>query len=286
MTTRLDPQLSVIIPVSNDPGIVDCVQSLISCNELATEVIVVLNGATESYTGAVKQQLVAHDCVRFVEMKERSIAGARNRGILAARASKILMFDSDCRPETSGYLTSVAGSLDDAYVVLGPVRFRSLSESRISKAYAALRQLDYDLHQLNRVYTPNLAFRSTVADAVGAYNERLVMGEDSEWGFRVLAAGYTVRRIDATVIHRQIASIHDALRTWFLYGRGKGAQVRGNRSTGHSLLLDVAYVIAPLGSYFSPAGRGLTTLWLRPMLAWAFQVGFFAEMLSKRGDNT
>jgi glycosyltransferase involved in cell wall biosynthesis len=276
----------VIIPVSDDPGIVDCVQSLISCHEPTVEVIVVLNGATESYTSAVKQQLVAHDWVRFVEIKERSIPGARNRGVQSARAPKILMFDSDCRPETTGYLTSVAESLGDADVVLGPVQFRSLGESRLSTAYAALRQLDYDLHQLNRLYSPNLAYRSTVVDAVGAYNERLVTGEDSEWGFRVLAAGYAVRRIDATVIHKQNASLRDALRTWFLYGRAKGAQAWGSRSTEHSLLSDLAYVFAPLGSYLSTAGGVFTTLWLRPMLACAFQAGFFAELLLKREENT
>lgn len=285
MSTDLNPQLSVIIPVSDDPGIVDCVQSLIPSDELRVEVIVVLNGATKVFTESVKKKLESYNYVRIIEMTEPSIPGARNLGVRNALAAKILMFDSDCRPESQGYLSSVAKSLDHSQIIVGVVRFKSLTESRISKGYAALRQLDYDLHQLNRLYTPNLAYQSTVFDTVGPYLESLVTGEDAEWGSRVLTAGYQVRRIDATVIHFQNASLGRAVRTWFLYGRAKGVQIRGKHSGWISPIHDLAYVIAPLGSYISKAGGSLTTLWLRISLSCAFQTGFLTGLLSRMEDN-
>lgn len=282
MSTDLNPQLSIIIPVSDDPGIVDCVQSLIPSDNLRFEVIVVLNGAKKAYTKNVKEKLESYNYVRIIEMTEPSIPAARNLGVRTALAAKILMFDSDCRPESQGYLSSVAKSLDHSQIVLGAVRFESLTESRISKGYAALRQLDYDLHQLRRIYTPNLAYNATVFDTVGPYLERLVTGEDAEWGSRVLAAGYQVRRIDATVIHLQSASLGRAVRTWLLYGRAKGVQIRGNQTGWISLIHDMVYVIAPLGSYISKAGGSWTTLWLRILLSCGFQIGFLTGLLSRK----
>lgn len=218
-------------------------------------------------------------------MIEKSIPGARNLGVRNALASKILMIDSDCRPESQGYLSSIAKSLDHSQIVLGVVRFESLTESLISKGYAALRQLDYDLHQLSRIYTPNLAYQSTVFDTVGPYLERLVTGEDAEWGSRVLAAGYKVLRIDAAVIHLQNASFGGAVRTWFQYGRAKGVQIKGKHSGRSSIINDLMYIIAPLGSYISKAGASWTTLWLRIALSCSFQTGFLTALLSKQKDK-
>ena len=285
MSTDHNPQLSVIIAVSNDPGIVDCVQSLIPTEEFRVEVIVVLNGATEGYSGNVKKELELYNHVRIIEMIKPSIPGARNLGVRNASAAKILMFDSDCRPVSKDYLSSVAKSLDQSQIVLGGVKFKSLTKSHISTGYAALRQLDYDLHQLSRIYSPNLAYQSTVFDTVGPYLESLVTGEDAEWGSRVLAAGYQVRRIDATVIHLQIASLSRGVRTWFQYGRAKGVQIRTKHSDRISLMHDLGYVIAPLGSYMSKAGRSWTTLWLRIALSCAFQIGFLTSLLSKQKNN-
>ena len=218
-------------------------------------------------------------------MTEPSIPRARNIGVRNSLAEKILMFDSDCRPESQDYLSSVAKSLDHSQIVLGVVRFKSLVKSRISKGYAALRQLDYDLHQLNRLYTPNLAYHSKVFDTVGPYLERLTTGEDAEWGSRALAAGYQVRRVDAPVIHFQNASLNRAVRTWFLYGRAKGVQIRRKHPGWIFPLHDLTYVISPLGSFISKAGGSSTTLWLRIPLSFAFQTGFLTGLLSRKKNN-
>lgn len=285
MPVDLNPQLSIIIPVSDDPAILECVQSLIPFADITVEVIVVLNGATEDYSRTVKREFELYNFVRIVEMKKSSIPGARNLGVRNALAAKILMFDSDCRPVSQGYLSIVAESLNHSHIVLGRVIFESLSESRISTGYAALRQLDYDLHQLSRVYTPNLAYQSSVFDTVGPYLEHLVGGEDAEWGSRALAAGYQVQKIDATVVHLQNASLSRAVRTWFLYGRGKGVDIKGKNSTRVSQVRDFVYVAAPLGSYFSKAGGSLTTLWLRIALSSAFQIGVLSTLLTKHKNN-
>ena len=285
MSTDLNPELSIIIPVKDDPGIIDCVQSLLISDELRVEVIVVLNGATKVYTKSVKKNLRSFNYVKIIEMTEPSIPGARNLGVRNALSKKILMFDSDCRPVSQGYLSFVAKSLDHYHIVLGVVRFKSIKESNVSKGYAALRQLDYDLHQLARIYTPNLAYQSTVFDNVGPYLERLITGEDAEWGSRVLSAGYHVKRINATVIHLQNASLSRVVRTWFLYGRAKGVQIQGKRTSWISVVNDLSYVIAPLGNYFSKAGGSSTTLWLRIALSCAFQTGFLTGLLSKLEDK-
>lgn len=68
MLTDLNPQLSVIIPVSDDPDIVDCVKSLVLPIELRVELIIILNGATKVYTKNVKKKLESYNYVRIIEM--------------------------------------------------------------------------------------------------------------------------------------------------------------------------------------------------------------------------
>lgn len=285
MSIDLIPQLSVIIPVSDDLGIIECIQSLTFPDELRVEVIIVLNGATKTYTLNVKKKLESYIFVRIIEMSKPSIPGARNLGVRNALAKKILMFDSDCRPVSREYFSKIVNSLDQSPIVVGVVRFESLTDSLTSKSYAALRQLDYDLHQLNRLYTPNLAFQSSLYYTIGPYNECLVTGEDAEWGSRVLAAGYKARRLNETVIHWQNATLSRAMRTWFLYGGAKGVQTKRMYSDWISLIHDLKYVFAPLGSFLLKVGGYWTTIWLRIILSFAFQFGFLVGFLSKLEDN-
>jgi glycosyltransferase involved in cell wall biosynthesis len=273
--------LSVIIPVSDDPGVVECVRALLPCCEgLRVELIVILNGASAEYSEYVRRSFEAESIVRIVEIKERSIPAARNIGVRNALNARVLMFDSDCRPLHSDYLKTVSKELDEASVIVGAVHFRSMDTSAVSQGYAALRQLDYDLHQLARLYTPNVAMRTDVFFKVAPYDERLVTGEDAEFGYRVLAAGWVPRRIPSIeIVHWQQTSFRGAVRTWYLYGRAKGVQLRKKGGGAGTMLRALPYIAAPIGSYLRMAGSVPSTLWLRPLIACAFQTGCLIELI-------
>jgi len=273
-------ELSVIIPVSDDPGIVECIRSLLSCCEgLRVELLVILNGASSEYSEGVKRSFKAESIIRILEIERRSIPAARNIGVCNAQSAKILMFDSDCRPLRSDYLWTVMRGLDAASVIVGVVRFRTASRSAVSQAYAALRQLDYDLHQLERLYTPNLAMRRDVFLQIAPYDERLATGEDAELGYRLWAAGFVPQKINSMdITHWQQTSLGGAVKTWYLYGRAKGAQLRKERGSARTLLKALPYIAAPIGSYLRKAGSVRSTLWLRPLIACAFQAGCLIEL--------
>lgn len=282
MDIRNVPPLSVIIPAANDPLLVESVMSLLACNEgIGAEIIIVLNGSSPEYLRETTLQLAASVGVRIIGMPMQSLPKARNFGIRHARGKKLLMFDSDCRPKFDDYLMRVCAALDAAPIVVGPVEFHALGGTRVDKAYAALRDLDYQLHQRSRLYSPNIAYRKDIIESVGLYDEQLVTGEDSDFGHRVVAAGYLPRSIKlAIVCHRQHASLRTAIATWYQYGSAKGVQLSKGPFRVQSTLRDLRYVASPLGNYFRRAGGLISTLWLRPTLACAFQAGFLVALLA------
>lgn len=286
MTPNAVPPLAVIVPSTDDPLLIESVRALLRCNHsIRAEIIVVLNGSSRQYSQATVAAFHSAEDVTVLELPRRGIAVARNAGVRHARAPKLLMFDSDCQPAASDYLTTISIALDSASIVVGPVEFLSENAALISRAYAALRNEDYRLHHLARLYSPNIGFTRSTFEGVGGYHEGLVSGEDSEMGFRLLAAGHTPTPVVRALIHhRQRVTLGRAAAIWFGYGRAKGFQVRRGPIYAQTILNDIKYVLSPLGKYHHRIDRLPSTLLLRPILAVAFQVGCVVGLLTARAD--
>jgi len=128
------------------------------------------------------------------------LSEARNAGVEAARADKIVFLDDDAVPREN-YLAAAADALDENPVVAG--RIFHPGDGVISNFCGSYDQGD-DRHYVETVDGSfrrgstgvtgcNMAFRREVFETVGTFDERFVWGhEESDFVRRAVRAGYRV----------------------------------------------------------------------------------------------
>jgi GT2 family glycosyltransferase len=253
---------SVIIPVSNRPReIVRCVRSVYASRFSPTdyEVLVVDNGSTdETAREAVRAG------ARTIGLTEANRSEARNAGARVARGRWLAFTDSDCEVDP-GWLAA----LDAAFKELpdsesapppGASRIGAIAgridsgppESPI-EAYIALRGwLDQEkfLTPARRFSPPfaataNLAIRREAFDEVGGFDPALAdAGQDADWCWRAGRAGWSIGWApEARVVHYHRATLRDALRQAYRYGRGNAALFAKHRGEwGASAWIDPTFI--------------------------------------------
>jgi glycosyltransferase involved in cell wall biosynthesis len=142
-----------------------------------TEVLVVDNASTDATAG------VARDAgARVVSEPSRNVGRARNAGASAARGEVLVFVDADTwvPPEA---LEQIAGAMNDLCCIGGALGVLYQPRSRVLRAYLAgwrLLGLALRMSQGATQFCRREAF-----DALAGYNERLWMGEDVEFQWRL-----------------------------------------------------------------------------------------------------
>ncbi len=191
---------AVIIPNLDCPLVGDTVQAVASqkLDEGALEILVV--GRDEP--GLVPRQ----EPVRFLETAEPLSAGAaRNLGVAAAAADRILFTDADCRPEPD-WASLLLQSLDRSPVVGGSVRFDLGGNLwAVADNIASFNELLSDRPETDNTDGPlgslNLAVTAEAWEQVGPFDEGLATSEDFDWVLRARAAGLALRFEPRAVVH-------------------------------------------------------------------------------------
>ncbi len=125
-----------------------------------------------------------------------SAAAARNRGVAAASADRILFTDADCRP-AADWAARLLRGLERYPVVGGSVHF-SLTGNRwavadnIASFHALLEDRPAGTAGELPLGTLNLGVRREVWSRVGPFDEALATSEDYDWILRARAAGLAV----------------------------------------------------------------------------------------------
>ncbi|MGV6806949.1 MAG: glycosyltransferase [bacterium] len=189
------PGVSVVIPVYNDVERLErCLDSLAQQTYPVSdyEVIVVDNASTDDIKTVVDRCPVAS--YQF-ESKPGSYA-ARNRGLLVARGEIIAFTDSDCLPAADWIEKGVKelAANPDAGLIGGAIELFYIDPKRLTavEVYESILGFPQEkyIREQNFGATANVFTYRRVIDDVGAFNDALKSGGDSEWGKRVAAAGY------------------------------------------------------------------------------------------------
>lgn len=160
----------------------------------------------------------------------RSIPGnvsvSYNRGIIAARTSRVFLVDSDCTLNP-GCLELISRLLDDAFIARAFVKFES-SPSVFLSQYTARMRHSHNNRTPIPAYTPGLALRKEVATRLGGYyfDERIFWACDSEFGHRVSKARIQIAYSSEAVITHSPISLYHEMRSAFRLGMGNREQVR------------------------------------------------------------
>jgi GT2 family glycosyltransferase len=193
------------------------------------EVVVADQSDDEATVGAVG----VDDRVRSVRVSGRGRSRALNAGIRDARAPWIVVTDDDCRPAPD-WLASIARAIEGLparSVLVGRVIAGPKGPGAADPPAVLDRADAFDVSECgfeDWIY-PNLAFPHAALDAIGGYDERLGVGtripggEDNDWGYRLLRAGWTIAyRPGPVVVHEAWRSLEERQALKRAYGIGQG----------------------------------------------------------------
>ncbi|WP_051310338.1 MULTISPECIES: mycofactocin biosynthesis glycosyltransferase MftF [Thermocrispum] len=200
--------------------------------------------------------------------RPRGPAAARNAGWRLARTELVAFLDADTRP-AADWLDAVLPHFDDPCVAAVAPRVRSLpGEGGIARYEEDRSSLDMGaepgrVQPLSRIgYVPSAALvvRRSALAAVGGFDEDLRYGEDVDFVWRLIDAGYTVRYEPAsTVAHLPRPDVRSWLRQRFDYGTSAAplAQRHPGRLTCAQLTLSSALEWGLAASGFAPAAAAV-----------------------------
>ena len=236
----------VICTKDRAPSLQKCLESLMNLQCKPAEIIVVDNASADDCT---RKTVNAFSGVRYLREDRLGLDIARNTGARAATQSIILYTDDDTaiyplwvyhayrtfEDQTVAAMTGLVLAAElrtEGQWIFE--RFWPFNRGFIDKRY------DYDFFTSSLPKGPpvwtigagaNMAFRKSIFDVVGYFDERLDVGAagcngDSEMWYRILAAGYSVHyNPRAVVSHFHRTAISDLKHQIFYYMRGFTAAI-------------------------------------------------------------
>ena len=234
--------VSIIICTRNRAGFLrKCLKHLQLQRCRPAEIIVVDNAPSNNDTENVVREF---EGVRYVREERPGLDVARNRGALEAKSSIVAYLDDDTIPDVYWTYRIFETFRDPSLAAMtGLVIAASLStEAEVifekywpfNRGYIS-KQYDHHFFSATLDAGPpvweigagaNMAFRKTIFEEVGYFDERLDAGAagcngDSELWYRILAYGFTIRyEPKAIVQHHHRNSIQELKRQLHAYMRG------------------------------------------------------------------
>ena len=246
------PDISVVIPTFNRSGLLARLLDAIPDDDAAgctTEVIVVDDGSTDDTEATVRA------CARpvtYLRQAGLGPAAARNTGWRASSAPIVAFLDDDCVPRP-GWLADYLVAFEDATVGGVGGTIEPLVDGFVADFITADGLVDHGRPpggdadaDPTYLVTANAAFRRAALEAADGFEEgyrldrpgrtgRIVAGEDVDLCWRIVEAGWTLKRSPgATVAHDHRVALDDLMRTYFRHGRARRELGRRHRGRGAS----------------------------------------------------
>lgn len=246
--------IAVVIPVRNEEKTIGQLLDDIMAQELPAGEILVVNDHSHDETAArVKEKMLLHDSVRWLELKgEYGKKRALDFGIRESNADIIVTTDADCRVGTN-WLKSICNHFqdDDIMLVAGAVRMEtdgSLFSSLQAMEFASLigtgaATLSLGVPTMGN--GANLAFRRKAFEEVEGYEGNFhVASGDDEFLLHKIARAYPKgikfnTEVQSVVTTKPLKSIRD-----FFHQRIRwSSKWRHNRNPASILLAILIFII-------------------------------------------
>ena len=194
--------ISCIIPVFNGEAFLgEALASVFAQTLLPAEVIVVDDGSTDGTRDVVDR---FGERIRYVYQDNKGPAAARNKGIALATGSLLAFLDADdlWLPQKLARQVRRFAERGDLQVSVTQVRNFWIEELRAE----ANAMLD---HRLAAVALPGyvpqtMLARREVFARVGPFDERLRIGEDTDWFLRATDLGIVMELIPEVLVRRRL----------------------------------------------------------------------------------
>lgn len=272
------PFVSVILPVRNEERFIEAtLHDLLrqQYDPRRFEVIVVDGESTDSTRELVEEVVKRHSNVRLLRNPRRLASAARNIGIRAAQGDIMLIVDGHCEIEDDQHFSKLAAAFSTSGAdCIGRPQSLDVSEaSTLQRAIAAARESRLGHHPESYIYSSEprftpaksvaVAYRRSVFDAVGYFDENFDAHEDGEFNYRIDRAGlrcYFTPEISVKYCPR--GDLKGLFRQMVRYGRGRIRLMRKHRnSTSIGTLVPAAFVLGLIAglplSFVSPWLAGI-----------------------------
>jgi glycosyltransferase involved in cell wall biosynthesis len=185
--------------------------------------------------------------VRWIDFEappgvEVSIPHQRNAGVAAAVGETIVFTDAGCHPEP-GWLAALVGPVREGEQLAVGL---TLALPGRAGLYDRMARQALQSPYVTECSTINLAFRRTVFDAVGGFDQDFAYGSDVDFSWRVIDAGYRIRSVPGAVVRHDWGTSRRQLRRSYVYGRARARLYRKHPGRlRHVLRRDPMVIVYP-----------------------------------------
>lgn len=198
------PQVSVIVPCYNEEKTIELLLSAIyrqTWPKAAMEVVIVDGLSTDATRQAIARFQQTHPdlSIHLIDNARRIIPAALNCAIAAAQGEYIVRLDAHSEPEADYVERSLADLQSGAGEMVGGVwQIRPSGPGWLARSIAAAAAHPFGVGDALYRYTtrpalvdtvPFGAFRRSLVDRIGFYDETLLTNEDYEFNTRIRQSG-------------------------------------------------------------------------------------------------
>jgi succinoglycan biosynthesis protein ExoA len=270
------PTIAVVVPVRNEERYIDRTLEFLLGQDYPTDryEVLVVDGCSNDRTRDIAREYAARDPrVRPLDNPKCWSSAARNVAIQNSRAEIVLVVDGHCELSDRLHLQKLA----DAFVRSGadcigrPQPLDVIGATRVQRAIAAARSSRLGHHPDSYIYSATesfvpahsvaIAYRRSVFERIGYFDERFDACEDVEFNHRLDQAGLRCFFTPAvTVRYHPRATLSGLFRQLVRYGRGRVRLLRKHPNTLSARTLLPAFFVAGCVA-------GAVAMWFSPTIA-------------------
>ncbi len=221
-------KLSVIVPCFNAADTIPIQLEALTNQQWSEpwEVIVSDNGSTDDSVTIVEKYQEKLPNLRIVDgSKKRGAAHARNVGVLAATSDVLAFCDADDEV-APGWVAAMGEALSKYDFVACRLEREKLNEPWTIKYRSGNAQSEGLIEYKYPPYLPHaaaagLGVRRSVHEAIGGFDETMLLLEDTDYCWRIQLAGTELHFVPEAVIHHRFrhttGSLYRQARLWGNY---------------------------------------------------------------------
>jgi succinoglycan biosynthesis protein ExoA len=241
------PFISVIVPVRNEERFIGATLDQLLAQRYDSarfEVLVADGGSTDATRFVVAGYALRRANVRLLKNPGGWSSAGRNTAVRASRGDIILLVDGHCRLDNPDYLaeTAAAFARSGADCLGRPQPLDVSGATPLQRAVAAARASRLGHHPASHIYSGRegfvppqsvaVAYRRSVFEAVGLFDETFDACEDVEFNHRVARAGLRCFFTPRVRVHyHPRATLEGLFRQMTRYGRGRVRLLRKHPDT-------------------------------------------------------
>lgn len=229
-----EPRISVIVAVYNCQNTISkCLESLCALDHPSYEVVVADDGSTDRTV----ELCAAFKEVRVIRLDRGGPSRARNVAVRSARGTIVAFTDGDCIVDGRWLKELEKGFVGPDVVGVGGDQISPADESELGKRIQEFLKIsgfvtsyvktDAVFRETNHNASCNSAYRKSVFEEIGGFDEAQFPGEDLELDLKLRRRGYRLIYNPAAIVgHYRPGTYREFSRMMRRYGAGEWHLVR------------------------------------------------------------